>query len=80
MTEFFKVANPQNDLQGSANSRQAISQLLSNVSALSEALNKEDNVERSRPSYQSVEEECSDLFKGQSCRQRQDGGLAQINQ
>ena len=75
-TEFFKMVNPQNSLQGSADSRQPVFQLLTKVSALSEALNKEDNVKRSRPSYQNVEEECSNLFKGQSRRQRQDGGLA----
>ena len=69
------MANPENGLQGSADSKQLISQLLMNVSALSEALNKEDNIKRSRPSYLCVEEECSNLFKGQSRRHRQDGGL-----
>ena len=38
------MSNPQNSLQGNADSKQLISQLLTNVSALSEALNKEDNV------------------------------------
>ena len=70
------MSNPQNGLQGSADSKQLISQLLTNISALSEALNKEDNVIRSRPTYQSVEEECSDPFKGQSRRHRQYGGQA----
>ena len=70
------MANLQNGLQGSADSKQLISQLLTNVSALSGALNKEDNIKRSRPSHPSVEEKCSNLFKGQSRRHRQDGGLA----